>query len=276
MDDDLKTASDVILERLESAPDLERAPVSSAGPRVVAREVHETERPPAAELEPAPAVTREEAAAPPRATPQAERPHASAPHAPQPEGDAGEAPTLRMVESELHGETAWREPGSTPQQMTSGGQGEPQTAGMDVPARTSDTFEVELPEAALPERDLSGQEPGPLGTRLEKDGASSDEDGVTRIQIDRDLALEVTTDAQGVKVLLEGTVDAVEPLRDLGPELESALAHSGFSLDGFEAREKKQGARGESSGPQQAEREERRVGGANRPIKRGTLVDRVA
>jgi hypothetical protein len=66
----------------------------------------------------------------------------------------------------------------------------------------------------------------------------SGRDGVVRVEIDSQLAVEVSQSEDGVEVLLEGAAKAVEQLRGVGTELRNALEASGFSLASFNTSER--------------------------------------
>ncbi|MEZ4242109.1 MAG: hypothetical protein R3F59_39330, partial [Myxococcota bacterium] len=78
-----------------------------------------------------------------------------------------------------------------------------------------------------------------------------------RVQVDADLAVEVSTRGHRVDVHLSGAHEAVAPLRDLGPELDASLVASGFQLGSFGAeaqqqegqRERAAGAEGDEARP---------------------------
>jgi len=59
---------------------------------------------------------------------------------------------------------------------------------------------------------------------------------VVRVRVDQDLNVEVTREAKGIGVLLEGAVEAVESLRNIGDELRESLEQGGFDLSSFESR----------------------------------------
>jgi len=67
----------------------------------------------------------------------------------------------------------------------------------------------------------------------------SGRDGVVRVEIDSQLAVEVGQTEDGVEVLLEGAAKAVEQLRDVGTQLRNALEAGGFSLASFNTSERK-------------------------------------
>ena len=58
-----------------------------------------------------------------------------------------------------------------------------------------------------------------------------------RVRLADDLAVDVTTSGHRVHVAVDGSAEAVAPMRHLGPELEAELARSGFSLAGFSTRD---------------------------------------
>lgn len=66
----------------------------------------------------------------------------------------------------------------------------------------------------------------------------SGRDGVVRVEIDSQLAVEVSQSEDGVEVLLEGAAKAVEQLRGVGTELRNALEAGGFSLASFNTSER--------------------------------------
>ena len=70
--------------------------------------------------------------------------------------------------------------------------------------------------------------------------ARSGRDGVVRVEIDSQLAVEVGQTEDGVEVLLEGAAKAVEQLRDVGTQLRNALEAGGFSLASFNTSERKE------------------------------------
>jgi hypothetical protein len=109
--------------------------------------------------------------------------------------------------------------------------GDAQPEGPHATLRENEAFDAEAPEA-LPQREAVEREP----MVLESEDGSFVDDGTIRVELDSDLAVEVSTDGQGIEVVVEGSKDAIDPLRDLGPEMENALAQSGFSHDGFHAR----------------------------------------
>lgn len=59
---------------------------------------------------------------------------------------------------------------------------------------------------------------------------------VVRVRIDQDLDVEVTREPNGIGVILEGAVEAVESLSDIGRDLRDSLASGGFELNHFEKR----------------------------------------
>ncbi|HJN75516.1 MAG TPA: hypothetical protein QGF58_16420 [Myxococcota bacterium] len=58
------------------------------------------------------------------------------------------------------------------------------------------------------------------------------------VRIDEDLEVAITADGEGIGVVLEGAAEAVEPLREIGPELQEELTRAGFNLAEFSARER--------------------------------------
>lgn len=103
-------------------------------------------------------------------------------------------------------------------------------------------------------------------------------DGVVRVVVDADLTVEIALDGaveslattESVDVVLDGTRQALEPLRDLGPELHDALRSGGFYLGNFSSHERQADDRyrGQTSKP------------AEEPtlqyVARGELVNAVA
>lgn len=79
-------------------------------------------------------------------------------------------------------------------------------------------------------------EPGPPRAEAPLPPARA-EDAPTRIRLDEDLTIEVDVQEASVDVTLEGDDDAIEPLADLGRELERALDEDGFDLGSFAHRE---------------------------------------
>jgi hypothetical protein len=96
-----------------------------------------------------------------------------------------------------------------------------------------------------PSREALGPAPAPDGDfeahPVPASGGARAEVGErVRVQIDRDLAVEVSTRGQRVDVTVTGSPEAVQPLRDLGPELDAGLLASGFQLGSFEAEAEQQ------------------------------------
>lgn len=74
-------------------------------------------------------------------------------------------------------------------------------------------------------------------TQLAAAAAPTAKSDAVKVQLDRDLAVQVTTRGHRVDVAVTGTTTAVDPLRALGPELDASLAAGGFSLGSFTAGE---------------------------------------
>ena len=98
---------------------------------------------------------------------------------------------------------------------------------------------------------------------------------VVRVRVDSDLNVEVSREAKGIGVLLEGAVEAVESLRNIGDELRDSLAQGGFDLSSFESRHRDEGqgeqasTTADSNASESDEEPERRV-------RRGVHLDRIA
>jgi hypothetical protein len=98
------------------------------------------------------------------------------------------------------------------------------------------------PEVSVPGRTVSGQSAPELHApaelleppELELLPPAIEREQV-RIRLDAQLAVEITTRGRHVDVLISGSLPAVEPLKDLGPELGSQLMRDGYSLDDFQA-----------------------------------------
>jgi hypothetical protein len=65
-----------------------------------------------------------------------------------------------------------------------------------------------------------------------------EEGQILRIAIDRDLSLEVAWAEDGIEVRMDGTPEAVAPLRDIGAELADLLSQSGTDLLDFSTHER--------------------------------------
>ena len=96
-----------------------------------------------------------------------------------------------------------------------------------------------------------------------------------------DLDVEVVRKANGIGVILEGAVEAVESLRDIGSDLRESLAQGGFELSSFEKRHRdgsesdESGDSGDPTGNAQASDDQSAEQPAKR-VRRGVYLDRMA
>ena len=88
------------------------------------------------------------------------------------------------------------------------------------PLQVAEAVEVQA-EAPRPTLDT----PTPLPQRVQ-------------VRIDEDLDVAIEADSEGIGVVVEGTAEAVEPLRELADELADELAQGGLELTDFDARER--------------------------------------
>lgn len=58
------------------------------------------------------------------------------------------------------------------------------------------------------------------------------------VKVDDDLDIDISADGEGIGVVLEGTAEAVDPLREIAPDLSEELARAGLELTDFDARER--------------------------------------
>ena len=104
---------------------------------------------------------------------------------------------------------------------------------------------------------------------------------VVRVKVDGDLDVEVVRKANGIGVILEGAVEAVESLRDIGSDLRESLAQGGFELSSFEKRHREgseseeSGDRGDPTGDAKTSDEQSAEQPAKR-VRRGVYLDRMA
>lgn len=101
-------------------------------------------------------------------------------------------------------------------------QGRSEPASQPAP-RFASRIEVDDAEHVLPPRSLDELLP-PL---FERDAV--------RIHVDKQLSVDVSAHGSRVEVTLSGLPQAIEPLRDIGPELGASLSDGGYSLDSFSA-----------------------------------------
>ena len=100
---------------------------------------------------------------------------------------------------------------------------------------------------------------------------------VVRIRVDADLEVEVVNQPDGIGVILEGAVEAVDSLKDIGSELRDSLAQGGFDLSSFERRDRKGDRSPLSSHASAKGSDEEPAADAPRArIRRGNLLDRMA
>ena len=102
-------------------------------------------------------------------------------------------------------------------------------------------------------------------------------DRVTRVALDADLSVEVTTHGGEVDVVLDGTLEAIRPLGDLGRELEGSLSGSGFSLNEFSMRERDgHASRDKGGSPASLREESQKLAVPASRVRRGSHVNRLA
>ena len=65
-----------------------------------------------------------------------------------------------------------------------------------------------------------------------------------RVEVDADLAVELTPQRDGIKVVLDGTSQALDPLRGIDADLDSTLRDAGSSLASFAERHRRRRAEG--------------------------------
>lgn len=217
-------------------------------------------------------------AEPAHAAPRVTRPHEERPH----------EPVANRVESAVLSEDS--STGDAP--VASGDQGaerdlasEDRDPGVShVPGAQSRTADQEFElDDVEPASERVDREPGEPVVSSASERVNPDEPYKIRVEVDQDLTIEVSAQDGAVDVVLEGSREALTPLRDIGRELETALSQSGFSLDEFSMRENSEsgsrGAERESANHAvpRAERErEAEPTQAPRRIRRGTHVDRIA
>ena len=107
-------------------------------------------------------------------------------------------------------------------------------AELSAEAKPEDLRETETNQASFDRPSMEEQVRETL--REEPLPVANTADRPTRISLDEDLTLEVDVQGQTVDVTVEGKKEAVEPLQDLGRELEAELNKDGYDLDSFGQR----------------------------------------
>jgi hypothetical protein len=105
-----------------------------------------------------------------------------------------------------------------------------------------------------------------------------------RVEVDADLAVEVAVQETGVEVTLEGTREALRPLREGEGELKAALSDSGSDLLSYEQRERQHARKSAQDLRNEAELKGRRgdrgsrdePASPRRPVGQGSLINVVA
>lgn len=100
-----------------------------------------------------------------------------------------------------------------------------------------------------------------------------------RLRIDEQLDIEITADGEGIGVVLEGSAEAVEPLQDIGRDLQEELARAGFHLSEFSAHERERDdrdAQGAESDSNKTLSEVAEAPEESTRVIRGTLLDVIA
>lgn len=129
-----------------------------------------------------------------------------------------------MLEPALETEPAWRTVQQAPRQHV-----EPAPSGEAQTFTPEPELNAELPEPQL-DAELPLPEPeDPVEILRPWETARLDKSKV-HLTVDDELSVEVEGDGYEVHVRLEGTEQALDTLRDVGPELRDALAEQGFSL----------------------------------------------
>lgn len=104
-----------------------------------------------------------------------------------------------------------------------GGEFTPSTKGETTPEVTKAKAVVRT-EQALDPRGLETPEGLITKAKVIEEG-----DGV-RVHVDRDLAVEVAWQAEGLEVRIDGTVDAVDPMKELESAMQDMLGRNGANL----------------------------------------------
>lgn len=104
--------------------------------------------------------------------------------------------------------------------------------GGELAPSTKGEVQAETPKAKAVVKTEMAPDPRWLQTpeaALMKAKALDDVEGV-RVHVDRDLAVEVAWQAEGLEVRVDGTVDAVDPMKELGSAMEDMLGRNGARL----------------------------------------------
>ncbi|MCP4804261.1 MAG: hypothetical protein GY913_23375 [Proteobacteria bacterium] len=113
------------------------------------------------------------------------------------------------------------------------------------PVTTAASLPTTVPSADEPEPAFQLEAPttdvaveAPLPTEFEVPELAAPVPQRVTVKVDEDLDIEVSSDSDGIGVVLEGTAEAVEPLREIATDLAEELARSGLELTEFEARDR--------------------------------------
>jgi hypothetical protein len=96
------------------------------------------------------------------------------------------------------------------------------------------------------------------------------------VNVDADLTVRVAMSDEGVEVMVEGSTEAIEPLRDLESDLRDALKQDGQDLMEFSARERSERDEAEEDGSQGGFVKTETKKNNRAPVGRGQLLNAVA
>jgi hypothetical protein len=152
-----------------------------------------------------------------------------------------------------------------------------------VKVDVSDEAVVDAPEVVATTAPLEGVErPAEVLERAVEAAAEAPElaapaPDVVRVRIDKDLDVEVIREPNGIGVILDGAVEAVESLSDIGSDLRESLAQGGFELNSFEKRHRDGESEFEPTFGSDGEDGEAAPEAAPKPrVRLGTYLDRMA